>query len=210
MRLMLSLVCVSALCATPVFAQQAPAPAAPLPPEAPAAVQARPSRPAPPAPRPAPPKPGTPAPVVEGIQMPPMPPPPVPIQPPQSVIIQQPREPIPTQNIRIEVTISDSASTTPKKSVTMLVADGRNGRIRSESRGQLNVDARADAVPDGRIMLNLTLVYFPGALSDQPPTQINESILVLVPNGKPTLISQSADPTIDRKVTVEVTATVVK
>ena len=67
---------------------------------------------------------------------------------------------------------------------------------------------------DTRIQLNLTIEYMP-ELSQNPtanvkPANINESLTVLVNDGKPTLLTQSADPATDRRVTVEVTATVVK
>ena len=42
------------------------------------------------------------------------------------------------------------------------------------------------------------------------PTELNQSLTVVLQSGKPMLISQAADPTSDRKVTVEVKATVLK
>jgi hypothetical protein len=112
----------------------------------------------------------------------------------------------------VELAITDSLSASTKKTVSMLVADGRSGRIRSDDGGhRLNVDTRADALPDGRIVLSLTMDYFPDQASPTARASvINESIVVLVSNGKPTLVSQSADPTGDRKVSVEVTATILK
>src|SRR5204862_5617414 len=63
-------------------------------------------------------------------------------------------EMIPTQNIRLEFTISDSSTgTTPTtKTVTLIIADGRNGRIRSnnnvEFRGSFQpVTINVDAMP---------------------------------------------------------------
>ncbi len=38
---------------------------------------------------------------------------------------------LPSQNIRVELTITDSSAKSGKKSVSMLLADGYNGRIRS-------------------------------------------------------------------------------
>jgi hypothetical protein len=115
----------------------------------------------------------------------------------------------PAQNIRIDVTITDAADQTSKKVVSMLVADGDNGRIRSgNNQGVLNVDGRPQLVPDGRVYLSITIEYMPDRAANT--TTLNESISVVITPGKPTLVSQSADPGSDRRVSVEVTATVVK
>ncbi len=115
----------------------------------------------------------------------------------------------PAQNVRIEVTISDAAERTTKKVVSMLVADGDNGRIRSgNNQGVLNVDGQARVADDGRIYVSITIEYMPDRSLET--TTLNESISLVLAAGKPTLVSQSADPGTDRRVTVEVTATVVK
>ena len=93
--------------------------------------------------------------------------------------------------------------------------NGRNGQIRSSGtiRGIINVDAHPTEMPDGRVMLSITLEYLPESTSQEgggPLGMLNESLSVLLDNGTPTLITQSADPRTDRRVTVEVTATVMK
>ena len=45
---------------------------------------------------------------------------------------------------------------------------------------------------------------------DKTTPNINESLSVILEDGKPMLISQSADPVTDRKVKVEVKATILK
>ena len=123
------------------------------------------------------------------------------------------------QNIRVEVTLTDSLQTEgpSKKTVTMMVVDNNGGQIRSQgpSNYSLNVDAMPHVRPDGRIYLSLSLFYVPepGASASgqaRTPATLNEAVSVILADGKPMLISQSADPRGDRKVTVEVTATVVK
>ena len=132
-----------------------------------------------------------------------------PTQPPSQPTGQRgPNWQAPSQNIRIEVTITDSAEKTTKKVVSMLVADGNMGRIRSQGQGVLNVDGQGQAAADGRIYLSITIEYMPDRSANV--TNLNQSISLVLVAGKPTLISQSADPGTDRKVTVEVTATVVK
>jgi hypothetical protein len=155
---------------------------------------------------------------------------------------------VPTQNVRLEVTITDSFGSgvaggvsggvaggvsggvasgagPAKKTVTMLIADGHSGSIRSANDVQtptgfrtinINVDSQPTVRDGGRIQLSLSVQYVPelSTLNSQAPSakpaNINESLTVMLNDGKSTLITQSADPSTDRKVTVEVTATIVK
>ena len=41
-------------------------------------------------------------------------------------------------------------------------------------------------------------------------TSWNERLSVILESGKPMIVSQAADPTSDRKITVEITATILK
>jgi hypothetical protein len=142
--------------------------------------------------------------------------------------------PMPSQNVRIDVAITDTFGTAPThKIVTLLVGDLRTGRIRSSlnvaaggAAGSgtnpyyrdigINVDATPEVRSDGRILLQLNVQYTPdrpdvaAGAAEQKPADINESLTTLFQDGKATLVSQSADPQSDRKVTLEVTATVVR
>jgi hypothetical protein len=144
---------------------------------------------------------------------------------------QPPAQPRPTPqpssftNIRLDLTITDTYAETPStKTVTMLVMDGERGSVRTANRlpgsgvdVQLNVDAIATLLPDrtGRIRLRLTFEFTP-AQSTPPdarpvgPAELTESLTVVLEDGKKLVISQSADPLTDRRVTVEVSATVQK
>jgi len=131
-------------------------------------------------------------------------------------------------NVQIELTITDQpgADKPEKKTVTMVVSSGSWGRIRSAGGVRpipgeapvvvdLNVDARPLVSVDGPIQLELTLAYYPpGNQSTQPsqakPTGLNQSLTVVLQSGKPLVISQAADPVSDRKIVVEVKATVLK
>ena len=98
-------------------------------------------------------------------------------------------------NIRIELTIIDQRSDAagPPKTVTMLIEDRQSGRIRTgRGNASLNVDGRPDG-PDRAA-----------------PTPIQESVTALLEDGKALVVSQSADPSGDRKVRLEVKATIVK
>jgi glucose/arabinose dehydrogenase len=136
-------------------------------------------------------------------------------------------EGLPT-NIKIELTITDQIGPAEpaKRTVNMVVADRKNGSIRSSGRvnfpGQsvpvfLNVDATPAIVKDGLMRIDLTLEYVPKATSEgsgsgAPENRgtLNQRMSLMVDSGKPIVISQASDPLLDRKITVELTATVVK
>jgi len=130
-------------------------------------------------------------------------------------------------NVQIELTISDQSgpAAPEKKIVSMVVSSGNWGKIRSAGSFfpigdrpigvDLNVDARPLVSVEGPIQLELTLNYSPpgGPGKDNITTArtgINQSLTVVLQSGKPLIVSQSADPVSDRKVVVEVKATVLK
>ena len=129
-------------------------------------------------------------------------------------------------NVQVELTLTDQigAQQPEKKTVSMIVSSGNWGKIRSAGSVlkpgdppygvELNVDARPFVSLEGPISLEITLVYSPSA-PDGPDsiksrTGINQSLTVVLQSGKPLVISQAADPVRDRKVVVEVKATVLK
>lgn len=149
----------------------------------------------------------------------------VPTPPPSGQ--QTPRPGVPTaappsswRNVKLDVTIADSlsADVQSKKSVTMLVADGRSGQVRSNSgEGLINIDARPQVHQDGRIYLQISVEYRPNLSSQQLQqsgasrlTMFSESLSLMVMDGKPVVASQSSDPGTDRKVSLDVTATIVR
>ncbi len=128
-------------------------------------------------------------------------------------------------NIKIELTITDQAGPgeAAKRTVSMIVADRKVGSIRSQ--GQvlvnnrfvvtLNVDATPVILKDGAIRLDLGMEYAPkpsneNATSGEGRATLNERMSLIVSPGKPMIISQASDPTSDRKISVELTATVLK
>lgn len=131
-------------------------------------------------------------------------------------------------NVQVELTITDQSGTRApeKKTVTMVVSSGSWGKIRSAGGVRLepgmapvsvdlNVDARPFVSVDGPIQLELTLAYSPlggqgdDAARGKPPT-VNQSLTVVLQNGKSLVISQAADPVGDRKIIVEARATILK
>jgi hypothetical protein len=134
-------------------------------------------------------------------------------------------------NVKLDLMIVDTYTGAPtKKTVSMLILNGSNGMVRTSnilagSKVGLNVDAAVMIHQGGLITVRLTFEYTPAqtlnAQSEaaekqglaQPtsrPAEIHESLTVLLQDGKPLLVSQSADPATDRKVTVEVTAAILK
>lgn len=132
-------------------------------------------------------------------------------------------------NVQIELTLSDQmgAAAPARKTVSMIASSGNWGKIRSVAMvGQLpevpyavelNVDVRPFVSVEGQIQLELTLSYVPVKGPSDPkdgprqrPSGINQSQTVILQSGKPLTISQAADPLSDRKVGVEVKATVLK
>lgn len=124
-----------------------------------------------------------------------------------------------TTNIQLELTITDTISGSPvTKTVSMVILNGSDGQIRTASPGSdhmLNVDAMASAFQNGLIGVRITFLFQPPAVvTEGKPTRLapslNESLTVVVQDGKPMVVSQSADASSDRKVTATIKATVLK
>lgn len=130
-------------------------------------------------------------------------------------------------NIKIDLTITDQRGGAPaeRKQVSMIAADGFWGKIRSAAMTRqpdggpampvtLNVDARPFMTMGGQIQVELTVLYNPPDESNKVglvrPTELNQSMTIVLQNGKPLVISQAADPIADRKMIVEVVATILK
>jgi len=129
-------------------------------------------------------------------------------------------------NLRLEFTVTDQIGAAPpvRKTITMNVADGESGRIRTNAEvfrkntAPTIVPLSVDAYPeiDGtKIRLRASLEY--QLLKDAPEpelpagkTSITQSVTAILNDGVSTILSQSADPLTDRKVTLEVKATIIK
>lgn len=143
-------------------------------------------------------------------------------------------------NVKLDLTITDQIGPgePSKKTVTMIVADRAAGSVRSTSnatisgiignRAIINVDATPQLLPNGNVRVMLGLEYNPrqnspttdkvktpsGDVAEVPRegggSSLNQRVtLVLEPN-KPLVFSQAADPMSDRKISVEVRATILK
>lgn len=136
-----------------------------------------------------------------------------------------PVRPEPTQNVRIDLTITDQRGegTALSKTMTVTVIDGGMGRIRTNGEVRtpignrsviLNVDVQPKVMRDGKVRLDLSIEYRPvagDAETEKSSTPgLNEMIGVLLEDGRSMVLSQSADPATDRKVKVEAKATILK
>jgi hypothetical protein len=138
----------------------------------------------------------------------------VPGQPPGT----PPAEP---SNIRYEIRIVEEGGTQKPttKTVSMIgmlyevsivrAQGGRNGY-------PLNVDVTPTDIRGGRIRTKLGIEFNPSGQgggpeeAQRPPFIIRQTLHAWLENGKPMNVSQAVDPTSDRRVSIDVTATVIK
>jgi hypothetical protein len=129
-------------------------------------------------------------------------------------------------NVKLDLTITDQSAPgeAAKRTVSMILADRQGGSIRSAGsviasgtriNVTLNVDARPQILDDNRILLDLTLEYAPKPISENANTgegrsHLTERLALIVDPGKPMVISNASDPTSDRRITVELMATMLK
>jgi hypothetical protein len=141
-------------------------------------------------------------------------------------------------NIRIDATVTESRGdqVLGKKVVSITVLDGDNGSVRSSAlvpqpapanvptgapagvtRVPLNMDAFVWLRDANRVRARVTLDYNRGSIEiGDPGTQraldsgIRQSVSVMLDDGKPLVVAQSADPEGDRRVTLELKATILK
>ena len=128
-------------------------------------------------------------------------------------------------NVKVDLTLTDQrgGSAPVNRTVTVLAADGYTGSIRTQSQViavgpvPLNVDASPTLLADGKIRLGINLQYDWPAPTDANSargtvvsTSLHDQLMMILENGKPMIVAQSADPIGERQVTVEVKATILK
>lgn len=142
--------------------------------------------------------------------------------------------------IDVTITDQSAPGEAAKKTVSMIVGDRQSNSIRSAAsvpvairtgpaespissfnyrEVRINVDARPTLLKDNRISLNFGLEYLPQVpanpknASERPAegtASLNERLGLILESGKPVIVSQAADPTSDRRITVELVATILK
>jgi hypothetical protein len=131
-------------------------------------------------------------------------------------------------NVKVDVTITDQrgGAAPIKRTVSVVVADGYSGMIRSQSEVMqvgpvpLNIDVDPMLLDNGKVRVKINLQYDWPAPIDTPgappargtviKTGLHDTVVLILENGKPMIAAQSADPIGDRQVAVEVKATILK
>ena len=147
-------------------------------------------------------------------------------KPQETVQPNIPRPVAQLMNIKLDLTITDQrgSGTPTSKTVTMVLSDRASGRIRTQGEVRmpdgrrtpitLNVDAQPEVTRDNRVKVTVTLEFKPQAVEgdteEKATTSISESMTVILDDGKPLVVSQSADPSSDRRVKIEMKATFLK
>jgi hypothetical protein len=127
--------------------------------------------------------------------------------------------------VRLDIKLTERHATGEPvtRVVSMTVADRRNGMIRASAGtqpagdafkpGVLNVDA-SPFIEDGKVRLSLGLEYNVTEPSPDPKAlplrAIREQLVVMLESGRPLVVADSADPVNDRRLQVEVTATILR
>jgi hypothetical protein len=158
------------------------------------------------------------APATQGRQgaLPPPPPPPAP----------KPAAPPAARsatNIRVDVTVIEEGGPQPvRKTVTLTSVDGLRASSRSVAgfgapfETNLHVDATPTLERNGKIQTRIVVFYRPdpsspgGEGNRQNAASVNLDFPIVLDSGKTLVASQTTDPGRDRRVTVEVTATILK
>jgi hypothetical protein len=137
------------------------------------------------------------------------------------------RQPV---NVKVEFTLTEQrdGSAPNKRTVSAIVSDGGVGQIRSQSQVSqigfvpLNIDTNPELTPEGKIRLSFSLQYDIPTSSTEADrdaraprgtvmtTSLHESASLVLESGTPMMAAQSADPVGDRRVTLEVKATILK
>jgi len=134
-------------------------------------------------------------------------------------------------NIRIDGTVIESRGdkVVDKKIISVTCVDGKSAFVRSsqsvaiKTKGSdgfnyqdapLNMDAEVNLRDDGRVLVKITVNYrgAPASAdaSDAIDRGIAQTVTVILRPGEPLMVAQSADSVGDRRVSLEVTATVLK
>ena len=134
-------------------------------------------------------------------------------------------------NIRIDATVIESRGdhVVDKKVISVTCVDGKGAFVRStqsvafKAKGSegfnyqdapLNMDADVNLRDDGRVLARITVDYRGMPASQDSPDSIDrgirQSVSVILKPGEPLMVAQSADAVGDRRVSLEVKATVLK
>ena len=140
---------------------------------------------------------------------------------PKPVPLQAPAAPgDESMNIRYQIVIRETGGTSPRtKTVSLTMGLGSESSVRAQGTAAtrtnhpLNVDISPVALRGNRVRTRIGIEYTPQtpeAAQGIPPLFVRESLTVWLEGGKPMVISEAADPLTDRRISVEVTATLLR
>ncbi len=127
-------------------------------------------------------------------------------------------------NVRVDLTIRETGDSgeTATKTVTLTAADREGTQVRSISMMsgvstplqmlRINVDATPQIVSGDRVRLMIGVEYQFTTPNDPkaPVWSLNQRMHLVLQDGKPLVVSRTADPRSKREAIVEVKATVLK
>lgn len=124
------------------------------------------------------------------------------------------------RNIRFDIVITETGGSKPTtKTISLTVSDSNgNGSVRNlvkapgDSTVSLNVDVRSvQAFESGAVRASVNVEYQPYTPDASAASSgIQSSITSMFQDGRRTQILQTSDPLSDRRITIEVTTTVLK
>ena len=135
----------------------------------------------------------------------------------------QPARPGQLANVRIDVKITDerTGQAPQSKTLSLTVADRNDGYVRASANASgvgtipLNVDA-SPVIEASHIRLGLTLLYgsvdaaATGEARQNSRRDFQQRLGLVLDDGKPLRVADSADPLGDRHISLEVTATILR
>jgi len=138
-----------------------------------------------------------------------------------------PRRENQSTNIRIEVTVTDQRPGVAPimKTASIVTGDGQGGSVRTTTSYAgspgggvpFNVDASPVILADGKIHVRVVLQYDvappPGPATPSEVRlniSLRDSLGLVLENSKPVVVVESTDPVSERKVSVEMKATILK
>lgn len=141
--------------------------------------------------------------------------------------------------LQLTITDQSGSGLPVKKVMTLVLAGMGNGRVRSSGQVYrqasadnptsgfeavtLNADANIDRIDGDKVRAFITVEYAPAPVSQASVesqgtvvnmfghgSPLNQSVQVVLTDGKPLVIVETADPITDRKVTLEAVATILR
>ena len=120
-------------------------------------------------------------------------------------------------NVRFEVRLREEGGgakpTSRVVGVLATVMELSSVRANPNSRNPLNIDVMASIIRENKVRTRLTIEYTQPTAEPNPnpnPFAIRQTVNLWLDSGKPMVVSQAIDPSSDRRIDIEVTATILR